>query len=231
MDMNALFRSVLASTQQYVALVQDQLPEPRYNHPLFNPHLPYGSLPVSPSDVTSRLSSLGLPAPISHELQSLCESEFPKARAFVEQVQHRLLEQLSTTSVSPDPSIIPSLVQSAFHTIYRESFNSRMDDLVREISQYSLQDGSGSESGDSSDSEEGSYLASCVVASQLKLAYTESDSDDGDDDEMEDVVDEDDNAPVRPGEDIPPLDTVSVPVAPRCERQLTNTITEIPPYI
>ncbi|KAG9102723.1 hypothetical protein FRC06_001296, partial [Ceratobasidium sp. 370] len=139
--------------------------------------------------------ALGLPAPVSQELSALFERSLPDERAFVEQIQSRMLEELSTLSVSPDPSIIPSLVQSALGAIHRQSVDARMEALQQEIATLELNTGSASESGDSSDSDEDSISG-----------------DEDEDEEMDDAAEDDDNAPVRPGEDIPPLDTKYLPI-------------------
>ncbi|KAG8734492.1 hypothetical protein FRC10_011703 [Ceratobasidium sp. 414] len=189
---NSLIHSVFETVQKYAVLAQDQRPAPRSHRPLFDPRPAYPPVPASLPDVASRISALGLPAPVSQELGALFERSLPDERAFVEQIQGRMLEELSTLSVSPDPSMIPSLVQSALGAIHRQSINARMEALQQEIATLELNTGSASDSGDSSDSDEDSISG-----------------DEDEDEEMEDVADEDDNAPVRPGEDIPPLDTVS----------------------
>ncbi|KAG8697011.1 hypothetical protein FRC08_006790 [Ceratobasidium sp. 394] len=192
---NSLIHSVFETVQKYAVLAQDQRPAPRSHRPLFDPRPAYSSVPASLPDVASRISALGLPVPVSQELSALFERSLPDERAFVEQIQSRMLEELSTLSVSPDPSIIPSLIQSALGALHRQSVDARMAALQQEIATLELNTGSASESGDSSDSDE------------------ESVSDDEDEDEeMDDAAEEDDNAPARPGEDIPPLDTKYLPI-------------------
>ncbi|KAG8715543.1 hypothetical protein FRC09_016529 [Ceratobasidium sp. 395] len=192
---NSLIQSVFETVQKYSVLAQDQRPAPRSHRPLFDPRSAYSSVPPNLPDVASRLSTLGLPAPVSQELGALFERSLPDERAFIDQVQSRMLEELSTLSVSSDPSMIPSLVQSALGAIHRQSVDARMEALQQEIATLELNTGSASESGDSSDSEEDSVSG-----------------DEEEDEEMDDAAEDDDNAPVRPGEDIPPLDTKYLPI-------------------
>jgi hypothetical protein len=210
---NSIFSSVLETLQEHISLTQNCVAARHSRELLFDPSSHYSSIPPNLPDVTSRFSPLGLPPALSYELNSLLVRDLNEDKASIETARQRLLQQLSTASTSPDPSVIPSLVQAAFDAFYNRSINSRMDALQQELSHFSLQDGSASESGDSSDSDQGVYNA----PSDHRLHYftnislrEESASLDDDDEgeEAEEAVDEDDNAPVRPGEDIPPLDTV-----------------------
>ncbi|KAG9078250.1 hypothetical protein FS749_009772 [Ceratobasidium sp. UAMH 11750] len=191
---NSLAHTVLATVQKYSALSHDQLPPLHSHRPLFDPRSTC-SAPVNLPSAAARTAALGLPEAFSEELNAHFEQGLPNERAFVEQVQRGLLEQLSTLSVSANPAAVPSFIQPALDAIHSQSVNSWMKALQHEVSALDLHGGSASESGDSSDSDEDSISG-----------------DEEEDEEMDDVAEEDDNAPARPGEDIPPLDTKYLPI-------------------
>ncbi|KAG9122280.1 hypothetical protein FRC07_001425 [Ceratobasidium sp. 392] len=183
---NSLIHSVRATVQKYATLVQDQLPPPHLHRPVFDPRSTHSAPPNLPN-VAASISTLGLPPAVSHELNSLFEQGIQGERSFIEQTQRRLLEELSTLSVSSDPLAVSSFVKSALDALHCQSVDARMEALRQEISAMDMNSGSASES----DSISG---------------------DEDEDEEMDDGAEEDDNAPVRPGEDIPPLDTKYLPI-------------------
>ncbi|KAG9084102.1 hypothetical protein FRC06_004207, partial [Ceratobasidium sp. 370] len=195
---NSLAHSVLATVEKYSALTQDQLPPLHSHRPLFDPRSGC-SAPANLPNAAARTAALGLPEAFFEEFNAHFEQSLPNERAFVEQVQRSLLEQLSTLSVSTNPAAVPSFIQPALNAIHSQSVNSWMKALQHEVSVLDLQGGSASESGDSSDSDEG------MLTVALKR-------DEDEDEELDDAAEDDDNAPVRPGEDIPPLDTKYLPI-------------------
>ncbi|KAG8720154.1 hypothetical protein FRC09_010041 [Ceratobasidium sp. 395] len=207
---NSLIHSVHATVQKYATLVQDQLPPPHLHRPVFDSRSTH-SAPANLPNVVSSISALGLPPAASHELSSLFEQGVHGERSFIEQTQRRLLEELSTLSVSSDPSSVSSFIQSALDALHSQSINARMEALRQEISTMDLNSGSASESDDDSDSDEGKLV---VMLSYIQLTFPQDSvsGDEDEDEEMDDAAEDDDNAPVRPGEDIPPLDTKYLPI-------------------
>ncbi|QRV97538.1 homeobox domain protein [Ceratobasidium sp. AG-Ba] len=191
---NSLIHSVRATVQKYASFVQDQLPPPHSHRPRFDPRSVH-SAPTNLPNVAASISALGLPPAASQELTSLFEQGISGERGFVEQTHRRLLEELSTLSVSSDPMAVSSFLRSALDALHCQSINARMDALQHEIATLELNSGSASESDDSSDSDDDS-----------------TSGDEDEEEEMEDVAEEDDNSPAKPGEDVPPLDTKYLPI-------------------
>ncbi|KAF8604093.1 hypothetical protein BDV93DRAFT_522900 [Ceratobasidium sp. AG-I] len=191
----SLLRLVLGTLAEHSESCQSY-PYSQYpNRQLFDPRLVDCSAPTNLPDVTSYVSTLALPTPLSRELNSLLEDDLNKDRLTIEQAYRRLVEQLSTTTTSPDPSTVPSHVRAALDAFCQRLINSRMNTIKQEIEAFKLEGDSESESDGSDESDEESVC-----------------SDEDEAEELADAADEDDNAPVRPGEDIPPLDTKYLPI-------------------
>lgn len=158
---NSPFRSVLETLQEHIRLAPDSFPPVPANQLLFDPRLAFTTLPTP--ELSSHLSSLGLPAPLYHELNALLSNDLNEDKSFIEQTQERLIHQLSTLSSSANPSAVPALVQAAFRTFHNRSINSRIDALRRQISDFELKGDSGTESEESSGSDQG------MLGSQLRV--------------------------------------------------------------
>ncbi|EUC63933.1 homeobox domain protein [Rhizoctonia solani AG-3 Rhs1AP] len=193
---NSLFRSVLQTVQKHAALTPDHFASAPNDRLLFDHRLAYTPLSTSLPELDSQLLPLSFPPHLNSELRALLTNDLNEDNAFIEQTRQRLLHQLSTLSTSLDPTAVPSLVRAAFDAFHHRSINARIEALRRELSEFGPPEGSVSESEGASDSE---------------LDFDESD-DDQEDEEPQVLGDEDDNAPIRPGEDVPPLETKYLPI-------------------
>ncbi|QRW24624.1 homeobox domain protein [Rhizoctonia solani] len=192
----SLFHSVFQTIQKHATFTPDQLATASRDHPLFDCHFAHTPISIPLPDLNTCLSSFNLPPHLNNELQALLTKDLSDDGTFIAQTQQRLLQQLSRLSTSSDPTRIPSLVHAALDAFLRQSVNSRIEALCSEISEFSLQEHSPSDSDYISDSE--SVL---------------DESDNGEEDEeTEGLADDDDNAPIRPEEDIPPLETKYLPI-------------------
>lgn len=151
----SLFRSILATLDEHIKYTQNVPRSQVPSRPLFDLRSSYRPALVNLHDVTSRFSSLPLPAALFDELNSVLESDLNQDRLYLEQAYQRLLDQLSTVSSSNEPSTVASLLRTALDAFYARALNSRMDTLQEAISSFSMQDDSASESGESDESLEG----------------------------------------------------------------------------
>ncbi|KAG8689032.1 hypothetical protein FRC11_004261 [Ceratobasidium sp. 423] len=190
--------SIRATLERHLALTEGYLPAHiPSNVPLFDTTLPPSTTSKSIGDYASHISSFGLPASLASDVIKLIAQESEQYRAFIEQMRMRQLRELSTTSVSSDPSSIPALVEAACNTFHGLLIRSG----IEEIQQLSATHESvGSDVEEQSNSEDDSD------------AFSDSQEGDEAGEETFDDGEEDDNAPIKPGEDIPPLDTKYLPI-------------------
>lgn len=164
----SMLRLVLGTLAEHSESCQSY-PYSQYpNRQLFDPRVVDCSAPTNLLDVSSYVSTLALPTPLSHELNSLLEDDLNKDRLSIEQAYRRLLEQLSTTTTSPDPSVVPSHVRAALDAFCQRLINSRMTTIKQEIEAFKIGDDSESESDGSAESDEGTF-SSIISGTQLTI--------------------------------------------------------------
>ncbi|CAE6412667.1 unnamed protein product [Rhizoctonia solani] len=195
--MSVPLTSIRATLERHLSLTQDYLPSHiPSNVPLFDTHLaPSATSPLG--DYAIHISSLGLPVPLASDVTKLISQESDQYRSFIEQVRLRQLRELSTTSVSPNHSSIPALVEAACNAFHELLIKSGVDE-VRQLS--STHDNGVSDTEEQSSSEDDSDPLS---DSEEEGEPGEVAFEDGE---------EDDNTPIKPGEDIPPLETKYLPI-------------------
>ncbi|CAE6443316.1 unnamed protein product [Rhizoctonia solani] len=166
--------------------------------PLFDSRTSASSLGQQSSDISAHVSSLGLPPVLTGELSTLLNRDSADYRRFIQQAQSQLLNELSFTTVSSTPEQVPALLDAACTSFYNRIFASRLAKVEEQARDYELRDGSLTES-DESGSDQGSV----------------SENDDNDQDlDAEDTEepDDDENAPIKPGEEVPPLEMKYLPI-------------------
>lgn len=139
--------------QPYLALSAERS-LPRHT-PLFDPRAVLGSLQGRLPDVSHQLSTLGLPEELSAELAAMLTEERVNHQHFVESTRQRLLEELSVSTVSSNPSAIPSLVEAACGIFYDMAIDSGLESVRKHLEEFALHAGSMSDGDGASDSEEG----------------------------------------------------------------------------
>ncbi|KAF8756009.1 hypothetical protein RHS01_04806 [Rhizoctonia solani] len=191
--------SIQATLEHHIARTQGYLPN---RLPATTPRFDAAALRFATKspivDYAKHISSLGFPAPLASDVTSAVIQESHQYQTFVEQVRLRLLTELSTTSVTPDASVIPSLVEAACSSFQRLLVDSGLEAIQKVASEASVD---GNESDVHSDSEDDSSSSD----------GSDDDHQDGDED-IFDQVEEDDNTPMKPGEDVPPLETKYLPI-------------------
>ncbi|CAE6525801.1 unnamed protein product [Rhizoctonia solani] len=196
--MSVPLTSIRTTLERHLAITEGYLPTHiPSNVPLFDAALPPSTTSNSVGDYAGRISSFGLPASLASDVIRLITQESEQYRAFVEQMRLRQLRELSTTSVSSNPSSVPALVEAACNAFHGLLIKSG----VEEIQQLSAtHESGGSDVEEQSNSEDDSDASS---VSQEEDEAGEEVFDDGE---------EDDNTPIKPGEDIPPLETKYLPI-------------------
>ncbi|KAH7334417.1 hypothetical protein B0J17DRAFT_770764 [Rhizoctonia solani] len=166
--------------------------------PAFDPQI-LRSTPTLPSlqaNIVQRVSSWSLPKHISTEIIALLADESSKCQVLVHHARAEVLGELIKTSVTPDPSVIPSLVESMCSAVYQSAVDKMLSDVQKEVETFTMRDGD-TESQDGSDS----------------ASASEDDGEDSDEaDSFEEAEGEEDDAPMKPGEEVPPLETKYLPI-------------------
>ncbi|KAG8723676.1 hypothetical protein FRC09_002270 [Ceratobasidium sp. 395] len=152
---------------------------------------------ICSAEVASRLASLGLPEETTCAIMSVLSTESSNYHNFVESSRHYLLERLNKSTISANPSELPQLVEAACAAFLNNAVNSGTQILQKHMDEFSLRQDSVSEHDDSTDSD----------GSQSEYS---DDNDDGANDDQE--AEEDENTPMKPGEEVPPLDTKFLPI-------------------
>ncbi|KAG9107836.1 hypothetical protein FRC07_008568 [Ceratobasidium sp. 392] len=164
--------------------------------PAFDPRAVH-SLKTCLPEVPSRLAPFGLPDEAVQGIVSVLSTESSQYQGFVESSRRQLLEQLSLLTVSSNPAELPSLVESACEAFHNSTIHMGLESVQKHVGDLTLQPDSGSE-------DEGSVNS---------VEDSASETDDGDDDgDVEQEVEEDENTPMKPGEEVPPLDTKFLPI-------------------
>ncbi|CAE6465655.1 unnamed protein product [Rhizoctonia solani] len=188
---------IAAILQRHGSNLQTVSPTER-SAPAFDPQLLHLSHELSSphASIAQRVSSWSLPNHVSTEVTTFLSEELSKYQTFVQSTRTEILAHLIKTTFANDPSIIPSLVESTCDAVYQSAIDNMLSRIQREVESFNLHDGD-IQSDDGSDSESASEV-------------------DSEDDEGEDVPDEvegeEDNAPMRPGEEVPPLETKYLPI-------------------
>lgn len=150
--------SILATIQQNAEFVRTHLParELPTSVPLFNPR------PLPPSHredgaaISNRVSSLGLPDALTSEVIALLSEHSTNYQSSVDQTQHRLLHDLSTTTTSLNPTLLPSLVGAACGTFYNATIDSGLNVVKDQL--HALDIGDQSQSDLEGESDSGMYI-------------------------------------------------------------------------
>ncbi|KAG8764430.1 hypothetical protein FRC12_008103 [Ceratobasidium sp. 428] len=187
----------IQSTLQPLLAQYGRSPSLSQHAPSFDASTAHSPLQPRLSEVPNRLASLGLPQEAAEAIVSVLSAESSKYHALVESSRRRLIEDLSLVIASPNPSELPSLIEAACRAFLDSLVNAGLEKVQKHFENISLQPDEGSESEDSSDSAEDS--ASECEGGDYHLE---------DDQEAED----DENTPIKPGEEVPPLDTKFLPI-------------------
>ncbi|KAG8693096.1 hypothetical protein FRC08_009329, partial [Ceratobasidium sp. 394] len=169
----------------------------------FSQHVPsfdtraVGPLKSCLPEISSRLAPLGLPEEAAKAVISVLSAEGTKYQSLVEFSRRQLLEELSVTTTSSNPSDLPFLVEAACGAFHNSTIDIGLDAARKHFEDLTCQD-SGPED------EEGSVGSTADSASES--------ADDEEDLEADQDIEEDENTPIKPGEEVPPLDTKFLPI-------------------
>ncbi|QRV97535.1 homeobox domain protein [Ceratobasidium sp. AG-Ba] len=189
--------SVRSKLEPFVAYGHDNHPASR-PPPSFNAHVLYSPLKTPLPEFSAEVELLGLSEESTQAIVSVLTTETLNYRNFLESSRRRLLEDLSTVPLSSNPSELAGLLETACETFLGNLTTSGIEAVRKHFASVDLQQQSGTEAEGSIDSAEES----------------ESEADDDCDQSMEidRDIEEDDNMPIKPGEEVPPLDTKFLPI-------------------
>ncbi|KAG9087144.1 hypothetical protein FRC06_002709 [Ceratobasidium sp. 370] len=192
---DSAFTQAVASIQSKLRPFLALSPVPSFQRtPSFDVRTAYSPLKTRLHEIPTQVASLGLPEETARAIISVLSAEGSKYHGFVESSRRQLLEELSLSAASTNPSELPSLVEAACRAFLDNSMDSSLWRMRECFGNLALQD-SGSEQEGSEDSDSAS----------------ESDGDD-EDIEADQELEEDENTPMKPGEEVPPLDTKFLPI-------------------
>ncbi|KAG8750437.1 hypothetical protein FRC11_010409, partial [Ceratobasidium sp. 423] len=166
--------------------------------PAFDPQILHSAhqLPPSQANISQRVASWGLPENVSNQITTLLTEESSQCQALVQRARAEVLGRLIKASVAPDPSVIPSLVESTCNAVYQSAVENMLLGAQGQVEAFGLND-------DDVESDNNSDSAS----------ESEGGNEDEEDEDMFDEQEgEEDNAPMKPGEEIPPLETKYLPI-------------------
>ncbi|KAG9094534.1 hypothetical protein FS749_012256 [Ceratobasidium sp. UAMH 11750] len=164
--------------------------------PSFNAHA-VSPLKTCLPEVPNRLAPLGLPEEAAQAIMSVLSTETSNYHGLIESSRRQLLERLSVYTMSSNPSELPVLVEAACKAFLDSLTDSALEKVQNHFENVTLQ------RDEESSEDEGSSVSA---------ADSESESDgDGEDFEAE-QGEEDENTPMKPGEEVPPLDTKFLPI-------------------
>lgn len=145
--------SILATIQQNAEFVRNRVPvhELHVSDPLFDTR-PLPSHRKDATAISSHVSSLGLPDDMSLEVATILSEHTSGYQTLVDQTQQRLLHDLSTTTTSLNPTLIPSLVGAACGVFYNSTIDAGLSFLKEQIHVLDGTDHSQSDPEDQSDS-------------------------------------------------------------------------------
>ncbi|GAB1528570.1 hypothetical protein RhiTH_011764 [Rhizoctonia solani] len=186
--------AIQATVHQHIALSQGR---PVTQHaPLFDAHSA-PPLKSSLSEISNRLSSLGLSTGVAAEINNVLAIEGHSYQASIIRNRQQLLDNLSTVTVSSSPQALPSLIEATCQKFYNVTIDSCIDSVQKYLDEYTQDDDSLSDQDVSGSGDDSPY---------------ESGEDDEASDSEEQEVDEDDNTPMKVGEEVPPLETKYLPI-------------------
>ncbi|QRW12068.1 homeobox domain protein [Ceratobasidium sp. AG-Ba] len=179
--------SIRSTLQPFLALGRDFPLHP----PAFDSRAASSSLKTRLPDVPDELASLDIPEETAKDILTVIATESSHYQQIVETSRRRLLDDLGPLVVGSNPSELPLLVEAACQALYNSTID-RGVELARKYFENPVH-----EQDDSVDSTE----------------EAGSESDDGAEDVEEDQeLEEDENSPMKPGEEVPPLDTKFLPI-------------------
>ncbi|KAB5588164.1 Homeobox domain containing protein [Ceratobasidium theobromae] len=183
----------------------------RQNLPLTQPHIPPPSNNPPPIDqpaiqrrfidFSQHVSSFKLPPAVASEVATLMAKQSHKYQEVVEQAHLRMLHEIySSCDAVTATNLIPH-ARMARDAIYDRSVNRILEVANQLVGDLDLEGGSMSDADGLSDSESSSG---------------DEDGDEDDDEDggegIEDEADDDENSPMKPGEEVPPLETKYLPI-------------------
>ncbi|EUC63931.1 homeobox domain protein [Rhizoctonia solani AG-3 Rhs1AP] len=188
--------AIQVTVHQHLALSQNQAIA--QHAPSFDTRMAHSPLKSTMSELPSQLSSFGISAEVAAEINNALTAENHSYQASIAHSRQQLLNDISTTTVAADPRALPSLISAACQKFYNSTVDSCLDSVQKHINEYTRGDGPLSDPDDVSESEDNS---SC-----------QSDDDESDNDMQGQDAEEDDNAPMKAGEEVPPLETKYLPI-------------------
>ncbi|ELU39830.1 hypothetical protein AG1IA_06138 [Rhizoctonia solani AG-1 IA] len=196
-DIGTPLALIAAILEKHKSLLQSASPVER-SSPAFDPQFLQNSQELDrlQPNVTQRVSSWDLPDHVSTELAAFLSEELSKYQEFVKLTRSEILAQLIKTTLANDPTSIPFLVESTCDVICQSAISRMLSAVQEQIGSFKLGD-SDTELEDDS-------------ASESDSADDGDNMDDIDDDALDEPEGEDDS-PMKPGEEIPPLEMVGIP--------------------
>ncbi|CAE6412563.1 hypothetical protein RSOLAG1IB_06622 [Rhizoctonia solani AG-1 IB] len=182
-------------------VLQENLPVNQYpstNRPTIEQLTPQPPIPQPFIDLARHASSWKLPEAASSELAALIPVESMKYQDVTGRAHLQLLQEIYASCDSLTAANLVPYAQTARDALHARMVNTLLDSVQHLATNTDIEAGAVSDADESSESD------------------SESGSEDDDDDEPEPEAaedpDEDDNAPMKPGEDVPPLETKFLPI-------------------
>ncbi|CAE6451994.1 unnamed protein product [Rhizoctonia solani] len=182
-------------------VLQQNLPATQYpstNRPTIEQLTPQPPIPQPFLDLPRHASSWKLPEPVSSELAALIPVESMKYQDVAGRAHLQLLQEIYASCDSMTAANLVPHARAARDVLHARMVNTLLDSVQQLTTNVDIEIGAMSEADESS----------------------ESDSDSGSEEEEEEEAepeaaedpDDDDNAPMKPGEDVPPLETKFLPI-------------------
>ncbi|CAE6465993.1 unnamed protein product [Rhizoctonia solani] len=171
---------------------------PSTNRPTIEQLTPQPPIPQPFIDLSRHASSWKLPDNVSSELTSLIPTESIKYRDIVSRAHLELLQEIYASCDGMTAASLVPHARAARDALHGRMINTLLDSVHQLAINAEIEAGAASDADESSES--GSESGS-----------EEEDDDDPEAEAAEDP-DEDDNAPMKPGEDVPPLETKFLPI-------------------
>ncbi|KDN41480.1 hypothetical protein RSAG8_07430, partial [Rhizoctonia solani AG-8 WAC10335] len=181
-------------------VLQQNLPATQYpstNRPTIEQLTPQPPIPQPFIDLSYHASSWKLPEAVSSELAALIPTESMKYQDIAGRAHLQLLQEIYASCDSMTTASLLPHAQAARDALHTRMVNTLLDSVQQLTTSVDLDNGAESDADESSesDSESGS----------------EEEEDDDDAEVIEDL-DEDENTPMKPGEEVPPLETKYLPI-------------------
>ncbi|QRV83332.1 homeobox domain protein [Ceratobasidium sp. AG-Ba] len=162
------------------------------HEPSFDPRPTPSSLGTSClPHITNRIAPLGLSEDTAQAIVSVLSNESSKYHQLIESERRQLLHDLSLVTASSNPSELPLLIEAACDALLNSFTDSGIEMVQKHFNEMVTQHDSASEDEGSIDMSEGG---------------------EDDDPEVDQEAEEDENSPIKPGEEVPPLDTKFLPI-------------------